>query len=94
MMRFEVNTYFWQENEEVGLRQIKVRSGEKVLAVMNANRVDGVWYCSFVPMGFSFDTTEMNNLCTCVERSEVLMKALVKTDLELNEIEAIIDGFL
>lgn len=93
-MRFEVNTYFWQENEDVGLRQIKVRSGERVLAVMNANRVEGVWYPLFVPMGFSFKITEMDDLRICVERSEVLMKALSKPDLELEEIEDIINGFL
>lgn len=94
MMRFEVNTYFWEENEKVGLRQIKVRNTDRILAVINANCVDGVWLCSFVPMGFRFEITEMDDLKTCIERSEIIMKLLTKVQLTLSEVEEIINGFL
>lgn len=93
-MRFDVNTIFWEQNEDVGFRQIKVRSADRTIAVINANRNNNVWTCAFVPMGFSFSTSEMDMFEDCINKSQVLMKVLSKVDCTLQEVEDTINELL
>lgn len=93
-MRFDVNNIFWEQNELVGFRQVKVRDAYRTIAVINANLNNNVWSSAFVPMGFSFSTNEMAALEECIAKSHVLMKVLQKVDCTLQEIEDTINGFL
>lgn len=93
-MRFDVNHIFWEQNEGVGFRQVKVRDSDRTIAVINANRNNNVWSCAFVPMGFSFSTSEMDMLEECIKKSHVLMKVLQKVDCTLQEVEDTINELL
>lgn len=93
-MRFDVNTIFWEQNEDVGFRQVKVRDADRTIAVINANRNNNVWTCAFVPMGFSFSTLEMATLEECINKSHKLMIVLSKVDCTLQEVEDTINELL
>ncbi len=86
MILFQVNEPFWEQNEEAGFRQIKIRNSTDVIAVINANMSEGTWSAAFVPMGFSFSTQKMNDLGVVIEISDVLMRVLERPDLKVQEL--------
>lgn len=86
-MIFKMNHMFWEENEQGGYRHVLVEYSDRVLMVVVSHRTDGVWRSSVVPMGFTFNQSEIESFARMFAVLPELMAFLCTDEIKIEEIQ-------
>ena len=78
---FKTSPLLWEQNEAAGYRKVHVEyEGNTILAFV-ANRTFGKWTSLLIPMGYTYNRSEVTAITKLYNNAPVIMDLLSKDDL-------------
>ena len=78
---------FWDQNEITGYRHVSVEYNDRVLMAVTSHNVSGTWSAQVIPMGFSFNHSEIQAFSDLFSVLPGLMEFLCQESLTVEEIQ-------
>lgn len=86
-MLYKVDHMFWDQNESTGYRHVSVVYEDRKLMAVTAHKTLGEWKSLVVPMGFSFELSEVQAFSDMFSVLPELMKFMCSETLTVQEMQ-------